>query len=168
MSDMTELESAPWYRHPWVWFLICIPFSAVAFGIVMYVSANYQPDDLVVDNYYKEGKGINRRLELDRRAADVGATVTLDAITDTGAVFQISQASDNIKLTVFHVTDSSRDMTLDLMPTSDGIYLAGSGPLSDLLQKSGVWYIEFRDQDNGWRLRQRVSTPLTELEIEAG
>ena len=164
----TTVQSAPWYRHPWVWFLICLPLSAVAFGIVMIVSANHQPDDLVVDNYYKEGMGINRRLELDRRAVDIGAGLKLNAITDTGAVFQLNHASDNLKLAVFHVSDSSQDLEVPLLPTSDGIYVAGSEKLSSLLRQDGIWYIEVRDNDNGWRLRERIHTPLTELEINAG
>ena len=57
----TEQQQDRWYANPWVWFVLCVPFSAVLFGAVMIISANYQPDDLVVDDYYKEGKGINRR-----------------------------------------------------------------------------------------------------------
>ena len=43
---MNETMEAPWYTHGWLWFVCLVPFSAVAFGIVMIVSANYKPDDL--------------------------------------------------------------------------------------------------------------------------
>ena len=167
MNESVIETEKNWHQHPWVWFVICVPFSAVLFGIVMIVSANYQPDDLVVDNYYKEGMGINLRLALDENAALSGASVKLDGVTPEGAVFRVAHGGDALMLSVFHVSDRDLDLEVPLALMSDGVYVASSAALSGLLQNPGVWYIEVRDGTNGWRLRQRISTPLIELQMVA-
>ena len=162
-NRLSSSEPVEWYRHGWVWFVFTIPFAAVLFGIVMIVSANYQPDDVVVDNYYKEGKGINKRLARDARASEMGVNVTLSALTETGAVFGIEQAEGDIQMTLFHVTDQAQDMTFELTAQGNGVYTVSSVDLSERLSQPGIWYIEFTDSD--WRLRKRVKTPVSSLEI---
>ena len=58
----------PWYRCTWPWVLISIPFAAVLFGILMIYMVTRYPDDLMVDNYYKEGMAINQSLAMDAAA----------------------------------------------------------------------------------------------------
>lgn len=167
-TELVETQTVlPWYRYPWVWFVFGIPFTAVLFGIVMIVSANYQRDDLVVDDYYQEGKGINQRLALDNEARMVHASVKLTALTDSGAVFQISGGSEAVQLTLFHVTTRDKDLTLPLVANGGGIYTAASVALATHLAAKGVWYLEFRDEVSGWRLRQRLVTPIDELTLVA-
>ena len=164
-KDLPNTEASPWYSVAWVWLLLCIPFSAVVFGIVMIVSANYQPDDLVVDDYYREGMGINRRLQLDENAAIVGARVSLRGVTDEGAVFHVTQGSELLNLTLFHVSDRSRDIKGLLDAEGGGIYTFQSPEFARKLNNPGIWYIEIRDPKNQWRLRQRINTPLDQLEM---
>jgi hypothetical protein len=164
---MTELQPAApdaWYRYPWVWFVFCIPFSAVLFGVVMFVSANNQPDDLVVDDYYKEGMGINRKLALDERARQLDARVVLTAVTGEGAVFDVPVGGDDLVLSLFHVSDSNKDLKTDLTLQSGTIQTASSAELSAALQSHGVWYLEVRSPGD-WRVRQRIETPVTHVEL---
>lgn len=168
MSEQPATESpgsAPWYQYPWVWFVFCVPLSAVVFGVVMIVSANYQPDDLVVDDYYKEGMGINRRLEMDEQARLTGATFRLSAVTDEGAVFEVRGAAEALQLQLFHVTDRSRDLAITLKSLGNEVYVADSEELSQRLREAGIWYLEVRDDSNKWRLRQRLVTPVNALEL---
>ena len=45
-----QADSKPWYRQPWVWFLIALPMTAVVGGLVtMYIAATTS-DGLVVDD----------------------------------------------------------------------------------------------------------------------
>ena len=60
----------PWYRQFWPWFLILLPASVVVAGLTTLYIANRHADDLVVDDYYKDGLAINRQLEKKQRAAD--------------------------------------------------------------------------------------------------
>ena len=49
----------PWYKQFWPWLLIAIPvFAIVRAGHTVYLM-NQQSPDLVVDEYYTEGKAIN-------------------------------------------------------------------------------------------------------------
>lgn len=65
----------PWYRYGWVWFLIGIPGSAVIAGSITIWIAFTMGDTLVADDYYKEGRAINQRLEKDGEAAARGILI---------------------------------------------------------------------------------------------
>ena len=159
-------DTGEWYTHGWLWFVMLLPFSAVLFGIVMFTSANYERDDLVVDNYYKEGKGINLLIGQDQQAALSGAKVDLSAVTEGGAVFKVAQGSGALSLSLFHVSDSTKDVRLDLIDNGGGIYTANSELLARHLSNQGVWYIEIRDEASGWRLRDRIHTPVSQLVLQ--
>lgn len=70
-------QSKPWYCYGWPWFLISIPFVSVALGAMMLYLAFSANNSLVVDDYYKEGKGINLRIERDRMATLLGLEAAL-------------------------------------------------------------------------------------------
>ena len=161
VTDPNGIE--PWYRHGWVWFVMLVPFSAVLFGVVMIVSANHQPDDLVVDDYYKAGMGINQRLEQDQHAVNTGATVKLVGITPGGVMLDIGSDSDEVQLMLFHVSDSASDIEVSLTSNGMGMYTTDSTALVERLTRPGVWYLEVKDTGSGWRLRERIETPLGEL-----
>ncbi len=63
---------APWYGQFWFWFI----FGPLIFIIIMCgftVSIAFKnADDVVIDNYYKEGRMINQALEQDQRASELG------------------------------------------------------------------------------------------------
>lgn len=160
-------DSAPWYRHPWVWGVILIPFSAVAFGIVMITTVTLFPDDVVVDNYYQEGKAINERIGMDVQAERQGIEVTSRVLSGDEIAFHIENADDSIVvLNLYHVTDASKDRRLVLLPESGQIWRANAdGPLP--FDQAGVWYVELEGADGGWRVRSRVVTPVQHLEIAA-
>jgi uncharacterized protein len=72
----------PWHRQFWFWFV----FGPLIFIIVLCmftVSIAYHfSDDVVTDNYYKDGLMINRSLQQDERALALGltASVRFDAV----------------------------------------------------------------------------------------
>ena len=154
-----------WYRHPWVWFILCIPFSAVLFGAVMMIAAVYQPDDLVVDDYYREGMGINQRLRQDELAVSHGASATLIAVTEEGALFRVTGGSGRLFLQLFHVTSQNRDLKLPMMNQGDMQYTVASRLLSEYLGETGIWYLEVQDMKLGWRLRRRIVTPIDAMSL---
>jgi hypothetical protein len=163
-NDKSQKE---WYRHPWPWVLILIPFSAVVFGIFMVVISSMHPDDLVVDNYYKDGMAINQSLEMDHRASDLGITARQVPASDDRIAFEVRNATDTvIVLYFYHVTDRAQDTSLVLYPGDDGIY-ESSDPVPISLGEKGIWYLEMRGSEEGWRLRSRVVTPAKAMELTA-
>jgi hypothetical protein len=90
-------DQHPWYRYPWVWLMIAFPLAAVIGGIVTIYLAVTTSDGLVVDDYYRHGKTINRVLARDRAAAEHGleARIALDAANNRVTVQLGLPASNN-------------------------------------------------------------------------
>jgi len=173
MSALDDDQGLPWYKYRWPWVLLAIPMSAVAFGMVMIYTATYYPDDLVVDNYYKEGMAINRTLAMDAQAAALGVKAILDVEPDGTITLALAGASDVVvTASLFHVTDSAKDQFVILYPDENAglsdpvqVYTGQDPSMAKSLTSAGVWYVELRGGDKPWRLRQRVQTPIKALEI---
>jgi len=154
-------------RNYWPVILFSIPFSAVLFGIFMISTTLYFPDDLVVDNYYKDGMAINELLAQDEFAKALSIEVSLNSLTENRLELSIAGARDSaIAMSLFHVTDQSLDISFTLVPEEGYLYSVDSPDLNVLGQK-GVWYIELKGADSAWRVKQRIETPITFLEINA-
>ncbi|WP_280522441.1 FixH family protein [Cellvibrio mixtus] len=86
MSELVEENAKPWYREFWFWFV----FSPLIYIIIMcsitVTIALKGADDVIVDNYYKEGRMINQALEQDQRARDLGLSGDLRFDRTTGEV----------------------------------------------------------------------------------
>ncbi len=160
---MTDTDASPWYGYSWVWVLILIPFSAVIFGIVMFTLADVHRDDLVVDQYYRDGMAIKVTLSMDQLATrmKVEAVFVEDA---SQVIFDVSNARDSaIELAFYHVASAARDHSILLVPESGQRYSSDDVRLLTMLKTPGVWYLEMRGTDEHWRLRQRVVTPVRKL-----
>jgi hypothetical protein len=150
----------PWYRHRWPWVLMLVPFAAVLFGVFMFVTALYFPDDVVVDTYYRDGQAINQLRALDDTAHALGiaASLTLD---EQGARLTLTGTQEPVlQLFLFHVTDSQADQAFLFQPQGGTLFQNPDPALAQRLGSEGVWYLELRGADNDWRLRQRVVTPV--------
>ena len=190
---LADEQSLPWYQYRWPWVLLAIPMSAVAFGIVMISTALIYPDDLVVDNYYKEGMAINRTLLMDANAVALGVAAVIDVRPGGMVTLALVGASDAVvTASLFHVTDRAKDQFVVLYPEIespeiDSPYVdnpdvgnpSASANLSQQTQRytgqdtsmatslslPGIWYLELRGSEQPWRVRQRIQTPIHVLEI---
>lgn len=154
-------DALPWYHYRWPWVLMLVPFAAVLFGIFMFVTALYYPDDVVVDTYYRDGQAINQLRALDDAAHSLGIEATLEiASTHTRLVLSGTEEPE-LHLFLYHVTDSNADRSFLFLPAEEGTFASAEDSLASLLAARGVWYLELRGADNDWRLRQRIATPVT-------
>ena len=80
---MPATAADPWYKHLWPWIIIAILTTSVCLSLSMVSIAVNNPDNLVNDNYYEAGKGINRSLdrELLAQKLRLQASVHLDDLT---------------------------------------------------------------------------------------
>ncbi|WP_166366699.1 FixH family protein [Pseudomonas akapageensis] len=80
---MPATATSPWYKHLWPWIIIGVLATSVALSLTMVTIAVNNPDNLVNDNYYEAGKGINRSLdrELLAQTLKLHASVHLDELT---------------------------------------------------------------------------------------
>lgn len=116
-TQVTDVE--PWYRQFWPWFLIAIPAISMVAGITMIVVSLKGADQMVIDDYYKEGLAINENLALDEYASErgLGATVRFDL--ETGEVFVESLRGDydwpdTLQLRLLHPMAQELDQTVIL------------------------------------------------------
>lgn len=163
------MSQQPWYRHRWPWILISVPVVSVISGVALLTIAFNNPAILVVDNYYTEGRAINQSLAMDEAADERGISANL-LLSDNGLHVSLNGANDAaLRLFVYHATDPQRDQQFILLPDDSN----GFGPetaddqsrLTNILRSNNVWYFELRGETDLWRLRQRVASPVSEIEL---
>jgi hypothetical protein len=160
----------PWYREPWVWLMIALPMTAVIGGMITFYLAVVTSDGLVVDDYYKRGKTINRDLARDDAAAryQLRATIELD-LRDNRMQLQLESATavrpKMLTFSLLHPTQPGHDQVINLQHAGDGVY---SGAIDEVGR--GNWYLQLEADD--WRLSGDMQIPVTEriilLPLDAG
>ena len=142
-------DTQPWYRQFWPWFLILLPASVVVAGINMVFIAHQGADDLVVDEYYKNGLAINRKLEKKDRASELGISATLRVEGEDVIVFTTGPVQDSrLQLLLSHPLESNRDFTVALIQSVPGEY---RGRLSAEIAPRWHWAL-LSESEQPWRL----------------
>lgn len=146
--------SSPWYKHLWPWIIIGILAGSVGLTLSMVTIAVMHPDNLVNDNYYEAGKGINRSLdrELLAQTLKMRADVTLDDLTGEVDLRMVGNSQpDTLVLNLISPTqpDKDRKVVLARVPAQPGRYV---GQLNDRVQ--GRRFVELLGVENRqtWRL----------------
>lgn len=166
MSASTgNTPAAPWYREPWVWLVIAVPSAAVAGGIVTLVLAVSGRDELVRDDFRKEGLAIYLDPERDEAARRVGARATLSVDPPAGVLravvtVGVGATPDEILAVLSHATRAEHDRLLSLRRAGPGEYVGALEPLP-----SGHWYVELTPADRSWRLRGDFRDGDTVIEL---
>lgn len=156
--QIIESETQNWKHYPFVWMLIAIPLSAVIMGVVITTLAIRSDSGLVVDDYYRQGKQINRVLARDRAAYDLGLAASLDLdLATTDVVIRFDPGTDtaldaNILLSFIHATKPGLDQQIQLVRV-DALTLAGK--ISRL--GAGRWNLSV--QTPSWRLTGSLQYP---------
>lgn len=144
---MTE-QDKPWYKHPWVWFIIALPATAVVAGITTVVIATKGRDPLVGE-YYKFAMPLHEmaapaQATLVIQAEQATVQVTVPDYTDKGpGTLRLQTAGDPVRQVTLH-----RD--------EQGVYRAGfptpAGNTALVLladgadwQLQGVWQPDTRE-----------------------
>ena len=159
MTDTNTPSTNPWYKQPWLWFILSVPIASVILSSIMVSVAVIGKDSLVSDNYYKDGMGINQTIEQDKLAVQLNI-IPVVTIQDTTVTVKIqSEAMTTqafLTLKLLHPTVSEKDLTIRLLPTPDGF-------IGDLPNKAeGRRYLDLYGFDNSWRIREEVYLPLNQ------
>jgi hypothetical protein len=157
MMAIRQSTPGDWKREPLVWMLIAIPFSAVIMGVVMITLAIQSWSGLVVDDYYKKGKQINRVLARDKFAYELGLVAGFKIETDGGIEIRFDPEvqfipGDKIVLELVHATMPGLDQRL-IMQKHDTHLLRGKIRLPG----SGRWNLYLQTGD--WRLTGSLQYP---------
>lgn len=119
-THTTPHKIEPWYQQFWPWFLIMLPACVVCAGITTVIIASRGADDLVADDYYKNGLSINRQIEKQQRAEHEGISASLvyssGVVTATFTGTEIKAAQ--LDLLLSHPLEADRDVKLTLLRTA--------------------------------------------------
>ena len=171
-SNLSAEPSRPWYKEPWPWIIMAFPFTSMVLGAMMFTLAMNTNNSLVVDDYYKQGKGINRRIARDRMAVELGVEASITK-TSTGIELTISTSNKEnpevqpiiyageFVLRWTHITHSERDGEATLRPVGPGRY--SSVIPHALLPSEGRYRLHLQPAGDVWRLVSPV-VPLDTIE----
>jgi len=162
------LRAKPWYAHCWPWFLMIGPVAVILAGIYTSWLAFSQPDALVVDDYYKQGKAINQDLRRDRVAASMGLSLNLRydpaASRLSGRLLGHWQPMvGTVQVRLIHSTRPERDINLEAQLEQDGSFSVAL----PLLERAR-WQVQIEGGRHDWRLAGAWMWPQQQsVEIKA-
>ena len=139
--------------------MVALPLTAVIGGMITIYLAVSTSDGLVVDDYYKRGKAINRDLARDEVAAryQLRATIDIDLrgnrtqLLLEGALVALPET---LTLSLLHATQPGHDQVITLEHAGGGVY---NGAIDELARSK--WYLQLEDDD--WRLSGSMQIPLS-------
>lgn len=150
----TDTTLQPWYRHPWPWILIAIPFSSICVGSYFIYVATHGADTMVQEQYYAAGQSINKVIAAGRQAQQMGLSGTLAFSRDHVALRLASRDGAPLPpvltLQLSHPTIAGLDQSVTLVAAEPGHY-AGALKPSDARR----WDITLAAPDKAWSLSGR-------------
>lgn len=159
-----QQDTKPWYKQLWPWILIAIPVATALKAVhTVYVMQQHTPD-LVVDDYYKEGRAINMQLAKYREAAlrNLDARVLIAGDSAIVRFAENTVLDGAIHLDFYHPTLAERDFALDAERSGELLYVAKL-PVTP----TGKWQLVVSDASRDWKLRATLELPV-ETEIKLG
>lgn len=148
-----------WYKQFWPWFLIVVPLSSMVLSFSMMNLAFNSEDSMVIDDYYKEGRSINLKIQKLEHAKTLNISTKTQVFADHVEVTFLSGVPNNgeaLTLDFFHSTQKFKDFSVTLLRDANGIYRA---PLTeDVL---GKWKLSLHPFDENWKIQKVVSLPQT-------
>ena len=154
----SNLDTTPWFKQFWPWFLISIPFITICYCALMIYMAITTENSLVSDNYYKDGLAINQSLSMDKRAKELNLSAELNAFESARVSLKLTgdltDTPSFLTLKLLHPTIDGRDVEVKLLPEPGNIYSA-------ILEKplQGRWHIDIIAHDATWRLKGEGTFP---------
>ena len=152
---MNKQNSSVWYKEPWPWFFFGLLAVSVVFSLIFVFRSLSGADDVVVGDYYKEGLGINERIEQQRKAQQlqVSARLSLTTINDaaTSLVIDLSGADDLtmppfLTLRMMHPVEANFDVDV-VLTHRDNQYI---GEIDRVFENR--WYLRLEDPEQSWML----------------
>ena len=148
----------PWYKQFWPWFLIALPATVVIWTIMTVIVFTQNSVDLVTEDYYKKGKGINVDISKVNIAKELGLSASLNEKGNSVIITLDKGKLEHfpaISAMFVHRTLSDRDFTQLLTADARGNYTL---TLDHHLE--GPWFIELTPHDEEWLVQGRMNFPI--------
>jgi uncharacterized protein len=147
MTHSTTQFRPAWYREPWPWLLMAGPAAVIVAGAITTWLAVAHRDDLVVDDYYKQGLAINRVIEKEAAAQTIGVDASVSFAAGRAVVRLHGDSPPALVLRLVHVTRAAEDRLVRLHQVAAGRY---EGQFVFPLR--GHWHLVLEDATARWRL----------------
>ncbi|CAH6930359.1 conserved hypothetical protein [Vibrio chagasii] len=148
----------PWYKQFWPWFLIALPATVVIWTIMTVIVFTQNSVDLVTEDYYKKGKGINVDISKVNIAKELGLSASLNE-KGNSVIITLDKGKlghfPAISAMFVHRTLPDRDFTQLLTADARGNYTM---TLDHHLE--GPWFIELTPHDEQWLVQGRMNFPI--------
>ena len=155
---MNETAKTPAYKEPWFWAVMGPLLVVIVVSLSMAGVAIWGADDRVNDDYYKEGRMINKHFAEEERALSLAVRGSLEFDFTTAEVFAQMEAKRlpaELQLTFSHPSAAAQDLTVVMQRIGDGRYRADLPALSQ-----GRWYLIIGNHSAATDDRWRVSTEV--------
>jgi hypothetical protein len=157
---------SPWRSAPLLWFVVGLPATVVAAGFVTLAIAVRSSDDVVRDDFRKEGLAIYADPTRDAAAASLGARARLSHDAPAGTlrvelVLERGEPPGSLLVVLSHATRAEFDRMVSLR--GDGHLFEGRiEPLPP-----GRWFVEITPPDRQWRLKGDFRDATGEVALAA-
>ena len=156
-----KTDKKKWYKQFWPWFVMALPLTAVIGAVNLLITSIENQPDMVVDDYYKKGKGINEDLSLIKEAKRLNISAELTQI-ENELIIILPKREDrsSISISLYHPTLAARDISTLLTADGKGAYhLITDEPLT------GKWRLRIEPFDKMWRLEKVIHLPKEYIQI---
>jgi hypothetical protein len=159
MSIDTTKDIKPWFKQFYPWFLIALPLSVVIASIFTIRLAARHADDLVAEDYYKDGLAINRVIDQQRLAAQLNLSADASYDAKKGQVYlnlkgNFNDHQHNLRLSLVHATIAKLDTSVILRATNGNTF---KGTLTR--PNNGKWHLILEPENKTWRLDSVIHFP---------
>ena len=182
-STMTIDKNKCWYKQFWPWFLIFLPSSVVIASIITIILAVQGADSLVSDDYYKQGKLINKNLRKIEYAKKIGLSGGL-SIKDNQLQLNVSVREKTINLppvlmmSFIHPASADKDLSITLIESTDinsaepktitgTDYTSQKNIALVKLLSQGAWYVRLLPLDKTWQLNGKIKNNIKTIPLHA-
>lgn len=159
--EPSEMDDGPWYRQPWAWFILTPLIAVVISSSVLLTIALGNADDLIKDDYYKDGLAINESMEKDHLAETLQLTGQLrfdlelaEVVLDLSGQAAIA---DQVMIVMEHPVSAKMDLTITLNRVAGDRFVGQlNRPLKDR------WYVSLEGETaetpaQAWRFVREIN-----------
>ncbi|MRI35414.1 hypothetical protein EOPP23_20860 [Endozoicomonas sp. OPT23] len=170
MSQANNEPFTRWYQEPWAWLIVGILAATFVAGSTWIWYSFKIQDSVVVDDYYKVGKGINIDLTRDRNASElnIAGEMLLDDLTGEIRITldgDMSEWPQQLKLSLLSPVFKEKDkvVTINRSFSANEQQQVYVGQLDQAI--SGKTYVQLETLDTlipevgyetGWRMNQAI------------
>ncbi|RTE67642.1 hypothetical protein EH243_01460 [Amphritea opalescens] len=166
---MTDQDIGPWYKQPWLWFILAPLIATVLYSTVYITASVVTNDGVVLEEYTKSAKSFHEGSSLKEAAQALGLNGTLRFDTVAGDInLELLSSTDaslpaQLKLVIGHPTKASLDINVTLNQIRPGYY---GGELQSVLK--GNKRLIISPLDKQWELVNEAQPPYDQQSFTFG